>query len=162
MVAQMIKLGADVNEHDSCGVTPLYLAVGNGQVEMVRFLLEHGARVNIIPAPDVGIGRPSMTPLMVAAQRGHAEIAKLLIEHGADISAEVGVTAMYPNGVTALLLATINGHDDVVEILDWKGTAGEQWWKYMVVAIWVLQSIVIMSLRNRTVDDKMRESPHRQ
>jgi ankyrin repeat protein len=159
IVAQLIENGLDVNAHDPYGVTPLYLAVENGQMETVKLLLVHGANVNVIPKPNVPAGRPSMTPLMVAAQRGHAEIVKLLIKHGADISAEVGETAMYPAGATALLLAAINGHTDVINILNEAGTAGEWMWKYMVIAIWIFFGSFLISLWDGQDDNRGMKNP---
>ncbi|HWB58001.1 MAG TPA: ankyrin repeat domain-containing protein [Chthoniobacteraceae bacterium] len=50
---------------------------GEGHIEMVKLLLEHGADIN---AKD-GQG---MTPLAWAAYNGHDDVCALLLEHGAD------------------------------------------------------------------------------
>ena len=120
------------------GVSALFLAVENGHAEMAKLLLESGADINEIPEPNTLAGRASMTPLMAAAYRGDKEMVKLLIGRGANVSAEVGATAPYPQGVTALMLAEIKGHTEIVNMLKEAGTAGENLWKYMVIAVWVM------------------------
>jgi ankyrin repeat protein len=57
---------------------PLHVATRCGQLEMVRFLLEHGAQVNARQHND------GVTPLHLAYE---PEIVKLLLEHGADAKA---------------------------------------------------------------------------
>ena len=66
----------------------------------------------------------------------------------ADASIQVGETALYEQGVTALFLATVNGHEDVVNALTRASTAGGKLWKYLVVGIWVLLGIVLMLQRD--------------
>jgi len=56
----------------------LYDAIGSGDVEAVRALLEKGANVN----PPLSAGH--WTPLMNAAYSGHSAIADLLLRAGAD------------------------------------------------------------------------------
>jgi ankyrin repeat protein len=58
---------------------PLLLAAFNGHLEVVKLLLDHGARVN---QPDVLNGR---TPLIAAIYNKNLEVVKVLIARGASI-----------------------------------------------------------------------------
>ncbi|CAF4881177.1 unnamed protein product, partial [Rotaria socialis] len=68
---------------DSNGASLLYHACRYGQYAVVKWLLEHGANVNI----EIK-NKPNHTPLNVAKFRGHALIVELLLEHGADVDIE--------------------------------------------------------------------------
>ncbi len=59
---------------------PLFLAAGEGRLEVVRYLLDEGADVN---------ARESWgsTPLAEAAYYGHVDVIKELLLRGADINA---------------------------------------------------------------------------
>jgi len=61
------------------GTTPLMNASANGYLDIVEFLVKHGANVN---AKDDEF---LMTPLMRAADNGHLDVVKFLVKHGADI-----------------------------------------------------------------------------
>ena len=76
----------------------------NGNLEMVRFLLEQGANAN---AKD----NQGTTALIGAAYNGHAEIVKALLAYGADSNAK-----QY-DGQTALMGAAFRGHAEIVKIL---------------------------------------------
>lgn len=68
----LLKLGGDVNMQDHRGRTALSrIAMGGRGVEMLKWLLAHGADKSI---PDDG----DRTPLEWARRNGHAEIVKLL------------------------------------------------------------------------------------
>lgn len=60
------------------GTTPLRAAVAAGNAELVSFLLEQGALVNVVDGRD-------HSPLLVASSRGNERIASLLLSKGADI-----------------------------------------------------------------------------
>ena len=62
----------------------------NGQVAMVRALIEAGADVN-------KAGDGDATPLYAAAQKGHEAVVRALIELGADVNkaTDDGVTPPY-------------------------------------------------------------------
>lgn len=72
-VAQMIDAGADVNQQDKQGWTPLNWAAGSGQLEIIDLLLERGA-------DPLAVGRDLRTPQMIALAAGHAEAVKRLRE----------------------------------------------------------------------------------
>lgn len=69
--------GADPDQGDRWGMTPLAKAVTRGRLELVACLLRHGAR------PDRGDDAGN-SPLMQACARGQLDIAKALLEAGAD------------------------------------------------------------------------------
>jgi ankyrin repeat protein len=94
-----------VNQPDSFGATPLDIAVGKGNRQMVELLLSKGANVN-----HRGVMRG--TPLMTAVQARQLEIAKILIEHGADPS------LAGPDGRSSIQIARSLGESRMLQILD--------------------------------------------
>lgn len=70
-VAEMIEAGAEINQQDKQGWTPLNWAAGSGQLEIVDLLLERGA-------DPLAVGRDLRTPQMIALAAGHAEVVKRL------------------------------------------------------------------------------------
>ena len=75
-----IVLGADVNEIDKRGWTPLLHAAVRGKTECAAVLIAQGANLNPRDSTE-------KTPLHYAADRGFAELVKLLVESGADFMA---------------------------------------------------------------------------
>jgi len=71
----LIENGADVNVPSAGGSTALHRAAQNGQLPLVRLLLEHGAR------PDVADDE-SVTPRQLARKESHTEVADLLQRRG--------------------------------------------------------------------------------
>lgn len=82
----------------------LVRAAWAGKEDSVRLLLELGVHVN---ASENG-----RTPLMVAAVGGHVAIIRMLINAGADTLMEDC------DGVTALRHARMNGHREIVSLLE--------------------------------------------
>jgi hypothetical protein len=100
---QMLRFwGADVNGRGYC-FAPLFLAAGQGRVNAVRYLLDHGADVNVREK----FGR---TPLMEAAYSGYPEVIKELLFRGADINV-IGTDG------TALDIGINRNNSAVVELL---------------------------------------------
>ncbi|KAH8893115.1 ankyrin [Thozetella sp. PMI_491] len=73
--------GFNPNKRDYTGRAPLHLAVGSSTPEIVRTLVDHGARITARLAD----GR---TALHLAAERGNPEIVKILMEKSAENEAE--------------------------------------------------------------------------
>ena len=72
-VEALIESGADVNQQDEQGWTALNFAAGNGDVALVKLLVEKGADV-------FKVGRDQRTPYMIALAAGRAEAARFLKE----------------------------------------------------------------------------------
>lgn len=77
----LLNNGADPNDEDSKGQTPLVLALAWENSEAVRMLINAGADVNHASSKD------GTTPLHAAAMEGDEEMLRLLMAHGADIKA---------------------------------------------------------------------------
>ena len=103
--ALLVRAGANVNAANRYGMTPLPLAAMNGDQATVETLLKAGADVNL----SIGQGE---TPLMVAARSGNVAIVKALLARGARVNAQEGAF-----GQTAVMLAAIEDHGDVVQTL---------------------------------------------
>ncbi len=82
----------------------LIRAADNGQLEIVKFLVERGVDVDARTVDGV-------TPLMYASQNGYLEIMEYLIRKGADVN------AIPYNNVTSLIGAARTGHLEAAEIL---------------------------------------------
>jgi hypothetical protein len=70
---------ADVNTRELCNFTPLHNAVGEGHVQIVKFLLSKGAKVDAVT-------ESSRTPLHLACYNGSKEIIQLLLNFDANIN----------------------------------------------------------------------------
>ena len=104
--------GANINARGNSGV-PLFLAAGEGKLEVVRYLLDEGADVNA----HENLGN---TALAEAAYYGHLTVVKELLLRGADINS-VG------DGGTSLDIAITRDNTPVADFLKHHGgkTAGE-------------------------------------
>lgn len=103
-VQLLIDLGADVNQRDKRGMSPLDEAALHGNTDVLQLLLNHGADVNA--SSEYG-----STPLHYTGDRGEAEAAKLLIKNGAEVNARA------KNGDTPLCRAIRSSQLKVTEVL---------------------------------------------
>jgi len=104
VVKYLVEHGADVNQVNRNGNTPLLVSSENGHLQVVQYLIEHGADVN--RGNNNGV-----TPLWMSSQNGHLPVVQYLIEHGADVN------QVDRNGDTPLLVSSQEGHLPVVEYL---------------------------------------------
>ena len=101
---RLIAQGANVNDPNREGRTPLHLAAKATNIDLVNTLIAKGADIN---ATD----QYGATPLHMAAETGNVAIVQALIAAGA----LVNTTTI--NGNTPLHLAAMAGQDAVVQIL---------------------------------------------
>lgn len=106
LVRQYLDRGADVDERNQYGNTPLFKAAHKGYVDIVRLLLERGAGVNL---RNEHVGA---TPLMWAAGRGQLRVVEILLAAGAEID------VVSKTGHTASTYAGNHQHADVIALLD--------------------------------------------
>ncbi|KAI9792964.1 MAG: Ankyrin-2 [Peltula sp. TS41687] len=78
MVALLLQHDADVRPHDHRGASPLHVASANGNVPLLRALLEKDAHRTAVDPKDERIAYP----LHLALRRGHQEAVRLLLGHG--------------------------------------------------------------------------------
>ncbi len=100
----LLANGADPNERDDKGNTPLQGAILVGNEELARLFIAHGTDVN-------ARNQSNITALHYAANGGRAELASLLLAKGADVNASDN------DGDTPLHSAVRRGHKPVVEVL---------------------------------------------
>jgi len=107
LVEYFLDRGVDVNGTNNRGETPLMIAAGEHQPQILRLLIERGADVNYLNAD----GR---TALMYAAEEGAANAIRILIKNGADPKLHGS-----DRGYAAIHLAASDGHVEVIrEMLD--------------------------------------------
>lgn len=106
VIPALIQAGADIEECDGQGHSPLVLASYHGHESTSALLLRLGAR------PD-GHDDPtgSGSALMGVAFKGHLQIARLLLEAGADPQHRNAA------GQTALMMAALFDRRPIVQLL---------------------------------------------
>lgn len=98
---RLVKAGADVNAELKPGVTPLMLAASYGSPELLRLLLEAGAKVNTGTSGESGALHYALEWRTGAYPRVHyrqmIECVRLLLEAGADATGcqEFGTTPLH-------------------------------------------------------------------
>ncbi len=115
----LLRSGADANRRGPEGFTPLMVASGLGQPQMVEILLTAGADALAIE-PRMGA-----TALHKAAQSGNADVIGLLLDHGSFVDQQSPVL-----GNTPLMDAVLHKHEGAVRLLLERGartTIGNHW-----------------------------------
>ncbi|EMF81838.1 ankyrin repeat protein [Leptospira weilii serovar Topaz str. LT2116] len=78
MISTLIKGGAELDQRDKSGMSPLHHCVSEGKLEFLRFLLEKGADPNVRDLDGV-------TCINLAkSSHGMSEFVELLLKYGAD------------------------------------------------------------------------------
>ncbi|KAF0720286.1 Aste57867_430 [Aphanomyces stellatus] len=102
-VARVLLDYIDVNLQTKEGATPLYVAAGNGNLNVVKFLIERKA--------NVALGHNSgWSPLHIACSKGHMGVINYLLQH-------IPIDIQTNHGSTPLHLASTYGKLDVVQRL---------------------------------------------
>jgi ankyrin repeat protein len=109
-VKALLAAGANANAKDTRqGHTALMRSVVQKHLDVARALLDGGADVN-------GRAKSGFTALMFAAQQGDLEAATMLVAAGANVNAATNEEGLW-QGDTALLLATLSGHQALATFL---------------------------------------------
>uniref|UniRef100_A0A5F5PMM2 Ankyrin repeat, SAM and basic leucine zipper domain-containing protein 1 n=1 Tax=Equus caballus TaxID=9796 RepID=A0A5F5PMM2_HORSE len=138
LVEELLDSGISVDSSFRYGWTPLMYAASVSNVDLVRVLLDRGAKASfdkdkqtilitacsargseeqILKCVELLLSRNAdpnvacrrlMTPIMYAARDGHPQVVALLVAHGAEVNTQD------ENGYTALTWAARQGHKNVV------------------------------------------------
>ena len=104
-VCNIYEFSLDLNIKDEKGNASIHYAAANGDFELVRFLQENMAEMDIV-------NKDGMTPLALAAHNGYADIVRFIAKlPGIDVNAQ------NKDGMTPLALCVENGHTDCVRFL---------------------------------------------
>lgn len=130
---QLIAAGAPVDGRPRDRETPLITAASYGDAEVARVLIEAGASVETLSAPDSG-GVPSASALTHASVFGMTDVVELLVAAGARVdsfvlAAAVGDLTGWPvdkatddDRLLALIMAADHQRLDVIDVLLHAGT----------------------------------------
>ena len=135
-LATLLELGAEVERVDAAGLTPLDQAALNGEADMVRLLLAHGATIRLPAAVVLGRteeiarlvreepdclkpGRSFGALIVRAAERGTGEVIEALLRHGADVNGRDNPSTSVDSteGYTALHAAAFHGNLEAARVL---------------------------------------------
>lgn len=103
-VHMLLAAGADINQANKQGITPLHKATYYGHITTVELLLNNGAHPNLAHIHGD-------TPLYIASLRGHIHIARLLLIHGADKNIKNKIHK------TACTIAQKRGYGELAELI---------------------------------------------
>jgi ankyrin repeat protein len=123
IVKLLVENGADIDVKMPDGTSALKVAAQTGKNEVVKLLLEHGAKdalwlaieqtdsaavLSILEEDDVIMHTSGFTPLVRACELGLEEIAGYLLAFGVETNMKD------ESGKSALVYAACNGHTDLV------------------------------------------------
>jgi len=101
-----------VNEKDASNNTPLHLAALQGNLGIVKMLVDKGA--------DINLGdNENSPPIVNAALRNHPEIVKYMLDHGAS------ATLKDDNQMTPMHFAAMGGDTQIMQMLLDKGAEAD-------------------------------------
>ena len=107
---ELLTPHSDINQKsaDNNQFTPLWFAARDGKLPIIKYLLDHGANVNLTPV--IGV-----SPLQVAISQKHNLAVKELLQNGADVN------VIDSSGNNILLLSLAMGDTDIINSLLEKG-----------------------------------------
>lgn len=137
-VVALLNQGADVNKANNNGGTPIMYAALGGDIEILRIFIDRGAEID-------AVAKNGWSALMIAAAKGFPDIASELLKHNANPNLQDVylwsplIRAVYEdreaivrilvansltdinhrgeNGITALHVATMQGHAHLAQVL---------------------------------------------
>lgn len=110
-VELLLKDGADANDTDIDGRTPLHYAAGNGHVEIVKILLANRANIQLVT-------NKGNTALHTATSKGYKEIVEILCQHlSRDKISDFVNAKTTSTGTTALHVAAKAGSIEILKSL---------------------------------------------
>lgn len=102
--------GWDVNEKNTWGGTPLFVACENGNLNMIEYLVEKGAEIDVLDEAGVAA-------LQRASYRGNLDVVQCLVDLGANVDVVVDNDEEDVDGETPLFWACEGKSFDVVKYL---------------------------------------------
>ena len=105
LIRNLLKDNVDINALNAKGLSPLHLAVIEGNIEVTKLLISEGANIEVTDS------KWGSSPLLYACQNGRTKIVKLLVEMGADIKAESD------DDTSAIHFAAQSGKSDLIDFL---------------------------------------------
>jgi ankyrin repeat protein len=109
VIDAFLENGVDLASASENGISPLHMATIAGNTDIIKFLLEKGADINL-PSELTG-----SSALLMASSRGKLDIVRFLLSREADTGSK------NLDNRTALYLAANEGHYEVVQALLRKG-----------------------------------------
>lgn len=151
VTVKLLRAEADPNIRSNNGMSPIDIAVIEGQQKTLEAMIQHGA--DVTDADNIG-----QTPLHHAAQHGNAEAAGTLINAGAD------PVARNSQDLSPLDIATTNGklevvitlirHSDKVDV----NAADQQGWTALHYATRAANVAITETLMDAGADHGIRNS----
>jgi ankyrin repeat protein len=145
-VQTALSKGADVKCKNREGLTPFFVAVFQGNLEIAKVLFDKGSDIN---ATGTSVGL--VTPLILASFEGNLKLIEFLLDKGAKINERAA------DSRTALMMAVTNNQIEVVKLLLDKGAdinakATDIGWNVLFAAAWNGNAEITKLLLSKGVD----------